>query len=452
MVRKMMLAVAAVALLAAPAFAAVQNVKVGGSLTTTAILDKNVVSGGVSSDVRGSDILAQTTLDVQADLTDNVSTNVGLINERLWGRTSSTADSAANTAVDLETAYVTFKEFLYSPLTLTVGRQPLAYGNSLVIGSNTFASNLPAAYQGFSKKGNFDAVKAVLSYNPLTVDLFASRIYNKNTAIAAKGNNDNINLYGLNANYKVGDQMNTVVEGYVFAKMDDSIKTYSAADNVKSQDTYVPGLRVSTNPIEGLNVQLEGAYEIGHINNNTYGLTPAQAQQALSAYAFQGIVNYALPVMKDMKPVVSAGYKYLSGDKVATGVAGVNQKTSHTWDPMFENQDNGRIYDSLGLSNTNVQLAKLGFEIAPMKDVTTALSLSGVWKAGKGAYADDATNSSKYLGSELDADVTYAYTEDVKIGLSAGTFLTGKNFLAPGTSAENNKNASQLLTSVSVAF
>jgi hypothetical protein len=442
--KKLVIVAALVALMAAPAFAAVQNVKVGGALTTTSILDTNVVSGGTSSDQRGSDILAQTQLDVSADLTDMVSTKIGLLNERLWGNTS---DSESGTSIDLETAYVTMKEFLYSPLTLTVGRQPLSYGNELIIGSNTFSSTLPSVYQDLSKKGNFDAVKAVLGYDALTVDLFAARLDTNDTYIAAGGNADNINLYGVNTNFKLGDKMGSVVEAYVFAKIDDTIRDYnnsSAADDVKSQYTYVPGLRVSMNPIEGMSLQLEGAYQTGRVNNGTQ-------QQVRDAYAFQAKSSLALKVLTEYSPVVSAEYKWLSGnmDRRATETGLTNEKIGRNWDPMFENQDKGRIFNALALANSNAQVAKLGLEATPMQDVTAALSWYGIWAAAKAQYIDGSVNSSMYKGSEVALDVAYAYTEDVKIGVSADYFLTGKKYLAPSGS---NKNASQILSSVSVAF
>ena len=125
--KKLMLAVAMLALVAAPAFASVQNVKVSGALTTTSIVRNNIygVVGltttlGVANKV--NEILGQTSLDVSADLTDNVSTKIGLLNERFWGATKTDTTSSGN-AVQLETAYVQLKELLYSPLTLTVGRQ-----------------------------------------------------------------------------------------------------------------------------------------------------------------------------------------------------------------------------------------------------------------------------------------------------------------------------------------
>ncbi len=440
--KKFMLAVAMLALVAAPAFASVQNVKVSGAITTTSFI-RNDFNTNTSRD-RVNEILGQTTLDVSADLTDNVSTKIGLFNERYWGNQQTVADQS-NAGVDIETAYVTMKELLYSPLTLTVGRQPLVYGNQLVIGSNTSTKNAVAAWGDTTLQGNFDAIKAVLSYDPLTVDLFASRINNRGTVLGAAATDihDNVNLYGINANYKFGDKMSTVVEAYTFLKQNDM----TTVTLNKSTSTYVPGLRVSTNPIEGLNVQLEGAYQMGKVLNSAVTNTTMDNR---AAYAFQGFMNYALPVAKSYKPVVSGGFTYLSGSKM-------NSTKTTGWDQMFINQNCGRIFHAKSLDLTNAQIVTVAGEMTPMQDVTTKLSWNGLWLAQKSAYNSTTTfraNSSKYLGSELDLDVTYAYTEDVKFGLSAGAFLTGKNAVNADGLADglNNKNATQLLTSVSVAF
>ncbi|MBF0387479.1 MAG: alginate export family protein [Candidatus Omnitrophica bacterium] len=457
MVKKLVLAIAVLAL-ATPAFAAVQNVKVGGALKTTSILRDNM--GAVGSPDNQAEILAQTELNVTADLTDNVSTNIGLLNERLWGNVDKTANEQSSSTVQLETAYVTMKEFLYAPLTVSIGRQPLKYGNELVIGSSSDSNAVTQidAVSDLTKKGNFDAVKAVLSYDPLTVDFFASRIDNNATVLVSGSNSithDNINLYGVNLNYKLGDKMSTVVEAYTFVKANEQANITSNR-NTKNTTTYVPGLRVSTNPIEGLNVQLEGAYQFGRVWNNT--ATTDDSMSRLGAYALQGKVNYALPVMKDMKPVMGLGYRYLSGDKRTGNLTSDDSTRTTAWQAMYENQDAGRIFDTL-TANTNSQLTTVSMEISPLKDLTAQLSLNSLWLAQKNAYLRDVTtpsstragvNSSKYRGSEVDLDLTYAYTEDVKFGVSAGYFVTGKTFVAD--EGQDNKNKSQILSSVSVLF
>ena len=433
MVKKLMLAVAMMALVAAPSFAAVQNVKVSGSIKTTSVIrnDVNTTTQLLRSGSQ-NEILGQTGLNVSADLTDNVSTFIGLTNERLW---DSTAGSSAS-QIRLDAAYVTMKELFYAPLTLTVGRQSLAYGNQLIIGDGDGSTDV-ANVSDLTGGVNFDAIKAVLAYDPLTVDVVAARVSNNSSTVASlTGTHDNINLYGVNANYKMGDKMSSVVEGYLFVKQDDSSTEFTPAYiNEKSTTTYVPGLRLSTNPIEGLNVQLEGAYQMGH----AYNSDPDAMLTRANSFAVQSMINYALPMLKDMKPVLSATYTYLQGNTI--------DSTKKGWDTMFMNQNVGKIYHAIGLDGANSQLANLGFEVSPIKDLTTKISGTGVW------YANEPTgsNNSKYLGTEADLDVTYAYTEDVKFGLSAGYFMTGKAY-KPGQNPVANNNASQLLSSVSVLF
>ena len=436
--KKFAVALALVALMAAPAFASVQNVKVGGSLATTSVIRSSFDLGAnPQSQTVQNVVLSQVGLTVQADLTDNVSTNLRLVNERLWGQYDA---SSANANVDIDTAYVTMKELLYSPLTLTVGRQPLVYGNQFLIGDGDLTTKV-GAVTDITGGSNFDAVKAVLSYNPLTVDLFAAKTA-ENGTVQQNGGNDNTNLYGVNANYKLGDKMSTVVEAYTFARMNKSVID---ATQTKAENLYVPGLRVSTNPIEGLNLQLEGSYEIGD------GATVAGRQSKTRAYGLQGMANYALPVMKNMKPVVSAGYTLLSGDKSSTDTRNT------AFDPLFENQKTGRIFDSL-FAQSNMHIINLAAEVTPVQDLTAKLTWFDLMEqkavSSMNLNQPDGTTGlvtamtdKKLLGNEFDLDLTYAYTEDVKFGLSAGTFLPGKAF-----SSANKDSASQVLSSVSVAF
>ena len=134
---------------------------------------------------------------MDADLSDNVSTTVGLINERAWngenGANGTGGGSAANDALDtnvqLYLASITLREFLYSPLTLTVGRQVFNYGNGLVMGdggpNNSSTGNL-ARYcsADLTERTAYDGVKAILDYKPLTIDMF----YFKNGQTFVNGN------------------------------------------------------------------------------------------------------------------------------------------------------------------------------------------------------------------------------------------------------------------------
>lgn len=429
MVKKITLAVAMVALLAVPAFAAVQNVKVGGDLKTTSIIRNNFDSTTMNDLTEsGNFVLSQVGVNIEADLTDNVSTFIRLGNERIWGKGTASTTSSENDLL-LDTAYVTMKEMLYAPLTVTIGRQPLVYGNAFLIGDGSGANEI-SGVADLTGGANFDAIKAVLDYDPLTIDLFAAKIDEKTNVVS--NDKDDVDLFGVNANWKLGGEMNTVVEAYTFVKTDKSV--ISAPAQNKADKLYVPGMRVSVNPYEGLNVQLEGAYQFGD-STPVVGTDMAK----VSAYGLQGMVNFALPVIKDMTPVLSASYTYLSGDSNPSG-----DDKDRAFDSLYENQNTGRIFDALGVSGSNIKIASVAAEVSPLQDVTTKLS----WYNLNLAEGDTTTGVSKKVGNEFDLDVTYDYTEDVKFGMSAGVFYAGKYWDASTKQA----NASQVLTSVQVLF
>jgi hypothetical protein len=450
--KKLMIAVALLALMAAPAFASVQNVKVGGDIKTTSVIRSGFDLGkntGTTNNVLQNVFLAETNLNIQADLTDNVSTVIGLKNERLWGTDEagySTSGHAMGTVLRLDTAYVTMKELLYSPLTVKVGRQPIKFGNQFLIGdgdATTDISTIPDITGGV----NFDAVRATLAYDPLTIDIFGARASQTNAGF--QDTNENVDVYGINAGYKFGDSMNTVVEAYTFAEIDKS-KIAGTARDTKGEKMLVPGLRVSTNPIEGLNVQLEGAYETG--SSGQAGVLIGKKN--ISAYGLQGMVNYALPVLKDMKPVVSGSATYLSGDNDSTAANGKNT----AFNPLAGNQNIGRIFNAI-FTNSNLAIYNVAFELKPIQDLTAKLSWYNLNMAtregtltlkqydGSTTVSPAMNGHSKALGNEFDLDLTYAYTEDVKFGVSAGYFAPAKAF-----TSDNKDGASQVLSSVSVAF
>src|SRR4029077_16155913 len=102
-------------------------------IDNTGIYRKNFDFGNaIGEDQVQKVFLTQTTIGVAADLSDNISANVGLINERVWNNDNTTATSD----IDLFNAYVTLKEMLYSPLTVVLGRQNFHYGNSFIVDSS----------------------------------------------------------------------------------------------------------------------------------------------------------------------------------------------------------------------------------------------------------------------------------------------------------------------------
>ncbi|MBF0483271.1 MAG: alginate export family protein [Candidatus Omnitrophica bacterium] len=458
--RKFLLALVVVAVAAMPAFASVQNLKVSGAIDSTYVSRSNFDfgspvgnAGSTKGDLAQSFAMTQATVKFDADLTDNVSTTLELINERVWGTAASSSD---NEEVDVNLAYVTLREMLYSPLTLVVGRQQFAYGNSLVLSSAAHTATgtpLNGIATDLSKQTGFDAIRAILDYNPLKIELFAAKITETNAALTSYSdlNNHDKDLYGADAVYAVGDKMNTQVEGYFFSVIDKSNTNNAGA---KTGKIYTPGVRVSLNPIERLNLQAEYAHQFG-----TYNVSGGADNRTRNANAAQFLASYKIPVLEKYAPVAKYAFTFVQGD--VNGETGSSANYYTGWDSLYENQGyiNGysKIYNAM-FSLTNLVIHEVTFEMKPVKDITASVGWSGLWlntpydsssNTLTATYATYTMNPNKrFLGNEFDGTLTYDYTEDVKFGATIGMFVPGKAFI----NANNDDAAQQAMVNMQVAF
>ena len=457
----MILALLFVAGITMAAYAEVQNVKVSGDLLIRGVARNDFQTGagvGTSTGVNDKSraILSAVRARVDADLTDNVSATVRLLNERAWGLET----SASSTEVQLDLAYVTLKEFLYSPLTLVVGRQELRYGNALIIGdpdTNAIASSvsaLPSTLKDLSVRKSFDAVKAVLNYDPLVLDLVYSKIEENTTNVA-----DDVTLMGLNAAYTVNKELLT--EAYLWSRNREAGSSgISSAAPANGERLNVLGARGVFLGIPHLTLGLEGAWQFGdHIATTT--LYPDEVRTAgtkskVNAYALQITSMYALPIRYG--PVVNFNYTRLSGDKdKATG------DNYRGWNPMFEDQSGGLICNRI-LAYSNAQIFNLGGTLQPMEDLKVSLNYyhirllqtftttvgGDLTRTLSGVYGDQATTIKpvqRHLADELDLNILYDYTEDVQLGLRAGLFIP-----AAAYDNSNDRAAEQLIGSMKVTF
>ncbi len=443
----LILALAFVVGITCAAYAEVQNVKVSGDINIVGFArDRFSLANGPAGDKNNdneSNIFSQIRVRIDADLTDNVMAVIRLINERAWK-----TENNATTDIDLDLAYVTLKEFLYSPLSLTIGRQELRYGNGLIIGNArnfviTGSNPLAGVPSDLTERKSFDAVKAVLNYDPLVIDLIGARITKPDPL-----RNRDTDLLGVNAKYTI--DKTTTAEAYFFNKQDrDKVGLNDKADQV-----YTVGALVSAEPLAHLKASLEAAYQFG--KHNTDGVTAASDR---SAYAVQAMANYAIPYEKTKKwsPVVGAQYTYLSGNK--DGVVA----SYHGWDPMYYDQRLNNIVYTI-IPFTNLQAFNLTGSVKPMEDVTLMLNYGYYLRAQKStalmmspyinsdglgtSYGTYTMTNKKFLGNALDLTATYDYTEDVQFGLTAGWFKPGKAF----DKSENGHDAAQLIGSMKVTF
>jgi hypothetical protein len=482
-----MMALAFIALTSAPALASVQNVKISGDIDSTWLVRDQFDLGidDVSKSFYQNMLITQTRLRVDSDLTDKVSATVALINERVWGEDREDNESASATGgsndVDLNLAYATMREMLYSPLTVVIGRQNFAFGNSLVIdsaGSNNTVSTggIKGAAEDLSKRTALDAVRLTFDYNPLTIDVIAAKVDANVLAGGTQIHDDDVDLFGINTNYQLGDSMDSVVEGYFWAKIDQSVKT--AAPGSKADTVYMPGIRASTNPIKGLNTQIELAAQSGSKQNPSGSATNDNVDR--KAVAGQFITNYMLPFEStaNLAPVVTGAYTYTSGDsgptELGNRVGGDGRDTYTAWDPMFENQGGGTIYNTL-FDLTNMHIVTARTQMKPLEDLTAILEWNAIifdkqlndivqesvnpdegvcsgsdcltMRQPDGSTLNPRMTSNRKAGDEFGLRFIYDYTEDVKLGYRADWFIPGNAF-----ESANDNVAFQSLLNANVIF
>jgi len=453
---KKLLVFCTVMALAIPCYAEVQNVKVSGDLLFQGI-GRNGFTLTKDSKYKVSGLTSTVRLRVDADLTENVAATIRLLNERNWGAIDSypydeVVDyNSEDTNVSLDLAYVTLKEMLYAPLTLTIGRQELRFGNALIIGdpdTNMLAVEETSVPYDLSARKAFDAVRATLNYDPLVLDLVYAKINEGGIwwSPTRRRERDDVDLYGLNARYDLKDLGVTgSAELYYFARYD---REPVYAGTVYKKDTcHTVGGLLSGQILENLTGSLEYAYQFGTQQVNP--LTGTEINAKRRAWAAQGGLNYVFPV--DMSPALGVVYTYLSGDKDQDGGKYKN------WDPMFEDQVLNAIPNAL-FSNSNAQVINVKGSLKPAEDITLslvygyyrlneAIGTAGLDSPYASASAGYTMTGKKDFGNAVDLTATYDYTEDVQFGLNTGWFLPGKAF-----DKANREDAFQLIGSMKVTF
>ncbi|MCX5697552.1 MAG: alginate export family protein [Candidatus Omnitrophica bacterium] len=472
----LVLALALVAGLTIAAYAEVQNVKVSGDLSVIgvsryklALKDESapLTANGYGHSI--SAMLSTVRVKVEADLTDNVMATVRLINERKWGAEGS-ASSATNsdTNIDIDLAYATMKEFLYSPLSLTIGRQELRFGNGLVIGDpdtngisaghgTTSRVGFPDSLDDFSSRKAFDAMRATLNYDPLIVDMVYSKISDPSVQL-----HDDADLYGVNASYAVSKDLNAEV--YTWQRSRESGASATANGINRKEKLNTSGAKATYTGIKNLILGAEGAFQYGeHLANRSLyvdeGLNDNTRRKA-TGYAIQAIANYVMPDKK-LKPSVGGSYTFLSGEKYQS-----EKKSYRGWDPMYEDQAGGTLFNKI-LGYSNAQLFNVNGSVKPMDDVTMSLNyyylrlvkaypdVSDAGSKPTAVHMNGVTGDPTYdmaphkssLGQEVDLAMIYNYTEDVQFGLSGGAFVPGNAF-----SKTNRDTAKQVIGSMKVTF
>jgi hypothetical protein len=465
------------------AYAETQNIKLSGDLTVRGILrdqyDYNSkVNNGPGAVTRTQNDSSPTQgvfmsvvgLRVDADLTDNVSTVVRILNQRDWNNVQTKAVNA-NTplamnglggytynpdefqvAVDL--AYVTLKDFIYSPLTLSIGRQDLWFGKGFIVGLNMQSPTASLSAPEYTDINSFDSIKAVLDYDPWKITGIFSNIHaNYNRPV------NGTHLWGVDVGYMF-NKYKADAEAYWFFKRDALVESWSDIKGA-ANDVHTLGIRGSVDPIDVLTLNAEAAMQVGSYvgNQRQVNIRPRMAGAVdVSAESRYLTDKFA------WKPKISGEYIFYSGnppeDSAAT-VAG----TFTGWDPMYRGKFDSAIREFVGkfyttacypirqdqlisspdASFTNQHQFVLAGSLQPIESLLVKGNVNFFFNAY--GYVLSGDPPGKYVGTEIDLNADWDYTEDVSFGILAGWFM-------PGTAYYDNldKVASDVVGTVKVSF
>lgn len=473
---KALFVLALVVTFAVPAFAETQNVKVSGSVDiyhfhrdNFDLVDGNdagtsAVGSGVPGASHSSDFndrsegddwfMTITQIEVAADLTDNVSTVINLINQRDWNSgfedEDEFTDGSGEFNIGLDLAYVQMREIFYSPLTLTIGRQDLLFGRGFIIGWNPqdYGPNLQA--DEFTQIQSFDAIRATLDFNPWTLDFVYSKI-DENSHNAE----DDKDLYIANVNYKFSDY-NAVAEVYWVTENDRSTLSTTGASfgDTRNNDTHTVGGRVQFDPISQITLGAEIAYQFGHFRAATDDL-----ERDRSAWALDVFGEYRWDM--EWKPMIGIEYVHLSGENDLSSTA----DDYNAWNGAYRGPVYGWIQDyrefywesgfgSDQIAGQNIQHISIYGSIQPMSDLKLTANWFYFW-ADETQHLSPTDPGSPELddeiGWELDTAIIYSYTEDVTFSFMANWFVPGDTFSSP-SDEDVDATASEYISRVTVTF
>ena len=386
---KILMAVFAVCLIV-PAFSAVENVKVGGDIAVYGVLR------GDFTDENLHFLQAPVRVYVSADLSENVSVMVRLLNEFNFGYTDT--DYLDTNQILLDLAYVKVSDLLTPGLSLTVGRQEIQLGEGLVVGSRYRATTYPAWYIYATDLGVLKAFDAIrIDYAPkalpMNLILFGAKINENFTG-------DDENLYGADMGFKVADVAN--IDVYFVREDAENINTYGAR--------IVSGIPA----VEGLSLKAEYAKQS---QNSTGWALLAGAEYKMSTA---------------MKPMVKLNYARYSEDWTLVYPSNIGSRIG----PILYAYD---AYTYGLVENGNAQFINLGFGISPTEKL--AISLDGYW----GRFLKPYIGTEKNIGYEVDLGIDWKYSEDLTFGLMGGMLFGEDTYFC-------DKDPWQIIGCVKVAF
>lgn len=399
----------------APAPAAPQ-VKVGGQLRLRPEHRNRLkpdATGGTSDAFFGQRARANVTVS-----TEHLQAFVEVQDARNWGTEVSTVSNGRN--LDLHQAYLNLPDLGHSGVSLTLGRQELAYGDERLLGA---ADWLTAAR-------SFDGAVVRYAWKGGMVDALGTLVNDRKTAARGIGDMVLSGAYGRFLRGKPGRELDLYV-----LNVADGAQTAGELTGQDDSRITTTGARARYGKATGLQASAEAAFQFGHRGPDDH---EANAFALAAGYIFN--VRY--------KPGVRFEWDRATGDGAST------DGKSREFNNLFPT--NHAVYGYADLQGwRNMNALKGTLTVAPRQGhVLSAdflrfrlLEARGAWKddAGEVLGQDPTGRSGDEIGDELDLLYRFPVRKDLTVLLGYSAFFPGRFAQSVGRTKTQSYVYSQVL-------
>ena len=350
-----------------------------------------------------------------------------------------------NDAFDLRQAWMEFGDAKAYPLTLKIGRQPLAYGDERLLGG----------FEWNNVARTFDAAKLRWEEKTWALDAFAGSVVD----VSDVGQFDQSDLF--NGREKHRDEVLSGLYGTTTALGPQTTDLYVLHLHQElaggNTNFFTLGTRMRSKPGAFSTVMVEGKKKpvgfdySGEFAFQTGKLNKSGVVRDLQAYALNAGGGYAFDVAGT--PRVGVAYSYATGDK---------NSADASWDG-FQNlyPTNHKFYGQMDVfSWQNMHDLEANFKVSPSKSVTLKSEVHAFWLAtNKDAWyrangttavrplnaAAKAANS--FAGAEADFTATWSVSKPVQVEAGYSHFFAGSYLKGTGAQSDADFTYVQLKVS-----
>ncbi len=431
------LLIAGIFVLIAPGIgnAAIENLDIGGDVRTLMVWTDNVVDLNDDSDDQNDFLRLEAHIWFEATLADNVKAKVSFEADRDWESNADIegAETGSNGVfggdsdlnIFLEEAWIKIAQIYESPLSLTIGRQFIQFGDGFIIGDSQPGVPLYLTQTGEWEQDPFDAVVANLDWDTIVLDLVYAKTVEEREA------DEDGDLAGAHLAF-------SGLEGHVFSLYYWFMRTesgpYARYDKLYTdgqENLHVVGGRAEGEIIPTLSYLAEIAYQFGDTDMET-------GNEDIGALGAHAGLTWR-PEM-ELSPFIGFEYFFLQGDD--------DPELENEWRQVFSNHTYGEIAESYIASNMHMFNVNVGLDnIADGKfsavlkyfyflldEEEGTLGAASLPTVGPGGYAGYSypysatpylTGEEDDFGHEIDLYLTYNFSESLVAKIVGGVFIPG---------------------------